>query len=135
MKYWDFDIVCNHHFLNCNKIHPLKQRDVAAIVDSASKDQHIKRLVIFGSATTFSCNSYSDIDLTFVEASTSSTLHPTWVNAYINTVNIKEGKNLIRLLVNNSNANSVGTIKAQGPIVDCITIKSTSELVMTTYSN
>lgn len=63
MKYWDFDIVCNHHFLNCNKIHPLKQRDVAAIVDSASQDQHIKRLVIFGSATTFSCNSYSDIDL------------------------------------------------------------------------
>lgn len=79
--------------------------------------------------------SYSDIDLTFVEASTSSTLHPTWVNAYINTVNIKEGKNLIRLLVNNSNANSVGTIKAQGPIVDCITLKSTSKLVMTTYNN
>ena len=79
--------------------------------------------------------SYSDIDLTFVEASTSSTLHPTWINAYINTISIKEGKNLIRLLVNNSNANSVGTIKAQGPIVDCIVVKSTSELTMTTYNN
>ena len=78
---------------------------------------------------------FSDIDLTFVETSTSSLAHPKWVNAYINTINIKEGKNIIRLLVNNSNANTVGTIKAQGPIVDCITIKSTSELVMTTYSN
>ena len=78
---------------------------------------------------------FSDIDLTFVETSTSSLAHPKWVNVYINTINIKEGKNIIRLLVNNSNANTVGTIKAQGPIVDCITIKSTSELVMTTYSN
>ncbi len=78
---------------------------------------------------------YKDIDLTFVETSTSSVAHPKWVNAYINTISIKEGKNLIRLLVNNSNANSVGTIKAQGPIVDCITVKSTSDLVMTTYSN
>lgn len=78
---------------------------------------------------------FRDIDLTFVETSTSSLAHPKWINAYINTINIKEGKNIIRLLVNNSNANTVGTIKAQGPIVDCITIKSTSELVMTTYSN
>ena len=79
--------------------------------------------------------SYSTIDLTFVETSTDSTAHPKWVNAYINTISIKEGKNLIRLLVNNSNANSVGTIKAQGPIVDCIVVKSSSVLVMTTYNN
>ena len=78
---------------------------------------------------------FAPIDLTFVETSTSSLPHPNWVNAYINTINIKEGANLIRLLVNNDNANSVGTIKAQGPIVDCIKIKTTSELVMTTYNN
>lgn len=78
---------------------------------------------------------YSDIDLTFVETSTSSTTNPKWVDAYINTIKIKQGKNLIRLLVNNDIANSVGTIKAQGPIVDCIKVKSTSELVMTKYNN
>ena len=79
--------------------------------------------------------SYSNIDLTFVETSTASTAHPTWINAYINNISIKEGKNVIRLLVNNSNANSVGTIKAQGPIVDCIVVKSSSELTMITYDN
>lgn len=78
---------------------------------------------------------YADIDLTFVETSTSSTTNPKWVDAYINTIKIQEGKNLIRLLVNNDIANSVGTIKAQGPIVDCIKVKSTSELVMTKYDN
>ena len=78
---------------------------------------------------------YSAIDLTFVKSSTESLAHPTWINAYINTINIKEGKNLVRLLVNNDHANSLGTIKAEGPIVDCITIKSTSELTMITYNN
>ena len=78
---------------------------------------------------------YDNIDLTFVETSNASTLHPTWINAYINRIKIKEGTNVIRLLVNNSNANTVGTIKAQGPIVDCIVVKSISELTMKTYNN
>ena len=66
MKHWDFGVVCKQHFLNCNQIHPLKQRDVASIVECAKNDKNIKRLLIFGSATRFDCNSYSDIDL-FVE--------------------------------------------------------------------
>ena len=78
---------------------------------------------------------YDTIDLSFVQTSNASTLHPTWINAYINKIQIKEGKNVIRLLVANSNANSVGTIKAQGPIVDCIVVKSASELTMKTYNN
>ena len=76
---------------------------------------------------------YDDIDLTFVETSQSSNLHPTWVKAYINEIQIQEGENLIRLYVDNNNSYGIGTITAQGPIVDCIIIESTSELVMTTY--
>ena len=77
---------------------------------------------------------FGEIDLSFVQTSTQSTAHPAWVTKTVR-VSLQEGSNLIRLLVANDNANSVGTIKAQGPIVDCIVVKSTAELTMTTYNN
>ena len=78
---------------------------------------------------------YATIDFTSFQETTDSNLHPSWTTAYINEISVKQGSNLIRLLVNNDNSRGIGTIQAQGPIVDCIKIKSTSELVMTTYNN
>ncbi|MGN0813795.1 MAG: InlB B-repeat-containing protein [Candidatus Coproplasma sp.] len=53
----------------------------------------------------------------------------------INSVNIVEGKNVIRLYVNNSQAAPQGTCQAMAPIVDCIRLKSSSTLTMTVYEN
>ncbi len=53
----------------------------------------------------------------------------------INSFDIKEGENKIRLLVNNDEAMSVGTCQAYAPIIDCIKINSTSSITMKVYDN
>lgn len=56
---------------------------------------------------------------------------------YINKISLKQGENVIRLTVNNSESptGGVGTIGAASPAVDCIKIYSSSTLTMTTYDN
>ena len=53
----------------------------------------------------------------------------------INSFDIVEGENLIRLYVNNNDGRADGTVEAMAPIVDCIYVNSSSELEMTTYDN
>lgn len=60
---WDFDVLPGVTFLNANRIHPLKQREINEIVKGIQHDSHVVGLIIFGSATEFRCNSRSDIDM------------------------------------------------------------------------
>lgn len=63
-KNWRFNkIVDDTAFLSVNKIHPLKQKIVAEIVDAAKKDSEVKRIIIFGSSTRYDCNTESDLDI------------------------------------------------------------------------
>ena len=67
---WNFDVfpdvLQNSLFLNPNRIHPLKRREVSHLVQLAVTDPKINQIIIFGSTTEFRCSSYSDIDL-FIE--------------------------------------------------------------------
>lgn len=63
---WDFEILDGVNFKCCNRIHPLKQRDVQELVDICAKDSGIDELIIYGSSTEFRCNSRSDIDAVVV---------------------------------------------------------------------
>ena len=59
-----------------------------------------------------------------------------YVEYVINNIDIQEGENVIRLQVANSNGiEGAGTVQAMAPIVDCIKIKSSSELEMHKYVN
>jgi predicted nucleotidyltransferase len=60
---WDFDVFEDVNFMNANRIHPLKQREINAIIEKIKDNNHVIGLVIFGSATEFRCNSRSDIDM------------------------------------------------------------------------
>lgn len=63
---WDFEVFDDVNFMNCNRIHPLKQHEVQMLAASCKKDPHIVELIVFGSAKEFRCNSFSDIDLVIV---------------------------------------------------------------------
>lgn len=56
---------------------------------------------------------------------------------YINTIDLKEGQNIIKLEVNNSEtpAGEAGTVDAASPAVDCIIVYSDTALTMKEYSN
>ena len=58
-----------------------------------------------------------------------------YTEVIINNIDIKEGENVIRLYVNNSQAMPTGTCAAMAPIVDCIKLRSSSQLTMTVYKN
>lgn len=63
-KNWRFNsIVDAASFDNVNRIHPIKQRAVKEIVASAQKDQHVKRVIVFGSSTRYDCDINSDLDI------------------------------------------------------------------------
>lgn len=51
------------HCKELRRIHPLKQRQVEALCEYARTNKEIKRIIIFGSATTYLCNSCSDLDV------------------------------------------------------------------------
>lgn len=53
----------NMLFQNIEYVHPLKQEDIYKIITAWQPDKNVKKIVIFGSAVRFNCNSYSDIDL------------------------------------------------------------------------
>ena len=62
-NYWDFEVLPNVNFKNCNRIHPLKQLELQKLIDASAYDKGIDAIVVFGSATQFRCNSKSDIDM------------------------------------------------------------------------
>lgn len=53
------------HFPNSDKIHPLKQKKVASIIEQAKGIPEIKRIIIFGSSTSRRCIPDSDLDVYF----------------------------------------------------------------------
>lgn len=63
-KNWKFNQVVNENaFKNVNRIHPLKQKIVAQIVERAKQDPAVRRLIIFGSSTRYDCDITSDLDI------------------------------------------------------------------------
>ncbi len=60
---WDFEVVTDDLFFNVNRIHPLKQDDVAKLVRCIRSDTQVAGLIVFGSAVRFDCHSGSDIDI------------------------------------------------------------------------
>lgn len=80
--------------------------------------------------------SYNDINLSYgADYTNSSQAEIVFTQFYINNINLVEGKNVIRLYVDNDEGRVDGTIKAMAPIVDCIKIYSTAALTMTEYEN
>lgn len=55
-------IVTNSNY-DVSRIHPLKQKVVNEIYEFVSKDNRIKKVIIFGSSCTIRCNKDSDIDV------------------------------------------------------------------------
>ena len=64
---WDFEILDGVSFMNCNRIHPLKQKEIQKLVNSCAEDNGLDALIIFGSSVEFRCNSKSDIDMVYVD--------------------------------------------------------------------
>ncbi|MBR4473534.1 MAG: hypothetical protein IKS55_07835 [Oscillospiraceae bacterium] len=63
-KQWKFNtVVQKDAFLQANKIHPIKQKIVKEIVDSARLDPEVRKIIIFGSATRYDCDMTSDLDI------------------------------------------------------------------------
>lgn len=60
---WSFENVTEIQYDNICRIHPLKQLDIYYLIEAAKCDAEIQGLVVFGSATRFDCNSYSDLDI------------------------------------------------------------------------
>jgi len=61
-----FRICIKDPFPNCSKIYPLQQKKIRAILDAVKDDLNVKRVMIFGSSTTYSCTIDSDVDV-FIE--------------------------------------------------------------------
>ena len=60
---WDFPVKDGVSFKLANRVHPLMQAGVEKVLQEISRDRNVRRLVLFGSALEFRCNSYSDLDL------------------------------------------------------------------------
>lgn len=61
---WKFNrVVSDNAFKNVNRIHLLKQKIVAQIVERAKQDPAVRRLIIFGSSTRYDCDITSDLDI------------------------------------------------------------------------
>lgn len=50
-------------FLNCEKIYPIQQRKVLALVTALSGVPSVRRVLIFGSSVTSACHIGSDVDV------------------------------------------------------------------------
>ena len=58
-----FPIRINNADDSVKHIFPSKQKDVQAVINIARQNAEIKRLIVFGSATTLNCGIDSDIDI------------------------------------------------------------------------
>lgn len=50
-------------FQNCDRIYPIQQRKVRALLDDLMRDKNVERVVVFGSSTTERCHQGSDVDI------------------------------------------------------------------------
>jgi len=60
---WDFPLVDIVEFPDANRIHPIMQKRVDTLIRILSRDNNIRKVVLFGSSLEFRCDSSSDIDL------------------------------------------------------------------------
>ena len=61
---WEWHLVVDNNYArNLQKIHPLQQKATESICEYASAHSEIKKIIIFGSSTSYLCNSYSDLDI------------------------------------------------------------------------
>lgn len=58
-----YKIFIQKQFRNADKIFPLQQKYVAALVDGLKKNNHVNKIIIFGSSLTPVCHIDSDIDV------------------------------------------------------------------------
>ena len=80
--------------------------------------------------------SYSSISIAEGESMvTNAGLLTPFTEYYINSIDLEEGENIIKLTVNNNEtpAGDAGTVDAASPAVDYIKVYSAAELSMTTY--
>ena len=61
---WEWHLVVDNRYANnlC-KIHPLQQKATERICEYATNHSELKKIIIFGSSTTYLCNSCSDLDV------------------------------------------------------------------------
>lgn len=57
--------VVSEYFWNAPAIHPMRQGDVAKMVNLCKYNNNIQKVIIFGSTVTAHCHSWSDIDIYF----------------------------------------------------------------------
>lgn len=72
---WDFEVLPGLKYENVNHIHPLKQRDVFALIKATEKDSHIIGIIVFGSAVRFDCHSQSDLDILIIRDDSSLSIN------------------------------------------------------------
>lgn len=60
---WDFVVIDGVNFSNCNRIHPLMQKNVQRVLSTLKTDPNIQKVIVFGSSLEFRCSSQSDLDL------------------------------------------------------------------------
>lgn len=62
-KIFYFPIIINNDNYECNRIHPLKQKEVNQIYEYVKNNNDIKKVIIFGSSVNIRCNIKSDLDV------------------------------------------------------------------------
>lgn len=94
-KKWQIRI--DSSFPNINKVHPLQQDKVNAIIKCLSKDHNVRSVTIFGSSVTNRCHIGSDVDV-YVELTEDKKLalpafdflYDMWTNFSVDTGMLKE---------------------------------------------
>jgi len=59
----EWKVFIDSPFKNCNKVHPLQQRKVAALLSEIAGNPLVKKVLIFGSSVTNRCHIGSDVDI------------------------------------------------------------------------
>lgn len=68
--------VIDGSYQNAKFIFPTKQKAVGEMIKECKKDKNFKKIIIFGSAITASCNPWSDVDI-FFELEAPVNVYPT----------------------------------------------------------
>lgn len=58
-----FKICIDKPFDNCDKVYPIQQKKVRALMDAMLPNDNIQKIIIFGSSVTDSCHIGSDVDV------------------------------------------------------------------------
>lgn len=59
----EYKICIQKPFKNCQKIYPIQQKKVRALLDELEQNKNVNKVIIFGSSVTNRCHIGSDIDI------------------------------------------------------------------------